>query len=175
MFTEPVFTEKDLFGLDREEILEKIQSKVHAAFAEKETMMPAEQMAEFEKAVILRSVDSKWMDHIDQMEQLRQGIHLRAYGQVDPLREYQFEGFEMFEAMIAAIEEEVTTYILKAQVEQNQNMQREQVAEGKAVVPSDKQETKKKPARKKQDIKRNAPCPCGSGKKYKQCHGADVE
>jgi preprotein translocase subunit SecA len=173
MFTEPVFTEKDFFGLEREEILEKIQSKVHAAFAEKETMMPAEQMAEFEKAIILRSVDSKWMDHIDQMEQLRQGIHLRAYGQVDPLREYQFEGFEMFETMIAAIEEEVTTYILKAQVEQN--MQREQVAEGKAVVPSDKQETKKKPSRKKQDIKRNAPCPCGSGKKYKQCHGADVE
>ncbi|MBH0159192.1 preprotein translocase subunit SecA [Fictibacillus sp. 26RED30] len=175
MFTEPTFTEKDLFGLDREEIIEKIQAKVHAAFAEKETQLPAEQIAEFEKAVILRSVDSKWMDHIDQMEQLRQGIHLRAYGQNDPLREYQFEGFEMFEAMVAAIEEEVTTYILKSQIEQN--MQREQVAEGKAVVPSDKEDTskKKKPVRKAQDIKRNDPCPCGSGKKYKQCHGAEQE
>lgn len=174
MFTEPVFTEKDFYGLDREEIIEKIQGKVHAAFAEKEKQLPAEQIAEFQKAVILRSVDSKWMDHIDQMEQLRQGIHLRAYGQTDPLREYQFEGFEMFEAMVAAIEEEVTTYILKSQIEQN--MQREQVAEGKAVVPSDKAEaSKKKPVRKKQDIKRNDPCPCGSGKKYKQCHGAEQE
>lgn len=174
MFTEPVFTEKDFYGLDREEIIEKIQSKVHAAFVEKETQLPPEQIAEFQKAVILRSVDSKWMDHIDQMEQLRQGIHLRAYGQTDPLREYQFEGFEMFEAMVAAIEEEVTTYILKSQIEQN--MQREQVAEGKAVVPSDKAEaSKKKPVRKTQDIKRNDPCPCGSGKKYKQCHGADQE
>jgi preprotein translocase subunit SecA len=172
MFIEPVFNEKDFFGLDREEIIEKIQEKVHAVFAEKETQLPPEQIAEFQKAVILRSVDSKWMDHIDQMEQLRQGIHLRAYGQNDPLREYQFEGFEMFEAMVAAIEEEVTTYILKSQIEQN--MQREQVAEGKAVVPSDKAEaSKKKPVRKKQDIKRNDPCPCGSGKKYKQCHGAE--
>ncbi|MCK6258643.1 preprotein translocase subunit SecA [Fictibacillus sp. KIGAM418] len=163
-------TVKELEGLDQEEIIELLEEKAHHAFAEKESMIEPEHMREFEKAVILRSVDSKWMDHIDQMEQLRQGIHLRAYGQNDPLREYQFEGFEMFEAMIAAIEEEVAMYIMKAQVEQN--MQREQVAEGKAVVPSDKQETKRQPVKKKQDIGRNALCPCGSGKKYKQCHGA---
>ncbi|MDN4072057.1 preprotein translocase subunit SecA [Fictibacillus terranigra] len=163
-------TVKEIEGLDQEEIIEVLKEKAHRAFAEKESMIEPEHMREFEKAVILRSVDSKWMDHIDQMEQLRQGIHLRAYGQNDPLREYQFEGFEMFEAMIAAIEEEVAMYIMKAQVEQN--MQREQVAEGKAVVPSDKQETKRQPVKKKQDIGRNALCPCGSGKKYKQCHGA---
>ncbi|SFD42792.1 protein translocase subunit secA [Bacillus sp. OV194] len=163
-------TVKELEGLDQEEIIELLKEKAHNAFAEKEAMIEPEHMREFEKAVILRSVDSKWMDHIDQMEQLRQGIHLRAYGQNDPLREYQFEGFEMFESMIAAIEEEVAMYIMKAQVEQN--MQREQVAEGKAVVPSDKQETKRQPVKKKQDIGRNALCPCGSGKKYKQCHGA---
>ncbi|MDN4526148.1 preprotein translocase subunit SecA [Fictibacillus fluitans] len=162
---------EDLKGLDQEEIIELLKEKAHSAFAEKEALIEPEHMREFEKAVILRAVDSKWMDHIDQMEQLRQGIHLRAYGQNDPLREYQFEGFEMFEAMVAAIEEEVSMYIMKAQVEQN--MQREQVAEGKAVVPSDKQETKRKPAKKKQDIGRNALCPCGSGKKYKQCHGAE--
>ncbi|SDN01609.1 protein translocase subunit secA [Fictibacillus solisalsi] len=161
----------DLKGLDQEEIIELLKEKAHSAFAEKESLIEPEHMREFEKAVILRAVDSKWMDHIDQMEQLRQGIHLRAYGQNDPLREYQFEGFEMFEAMVAAIEEEVSMYIMKAQVEQN--MQREQVAEGKAVVPSDKQETKRKPVKKKQDIGRNALCPCGSGKKYKQCHGAE--
>ncbi|WHY71559.1 preprotein translocase subunit SecA [Fictibacillus enclensis] len=164
-------TADDLKGLDQEEIIELLKEKAHAAFAEKEALIEPEHMREFEKAVILRAVDSKWMDHIDQMEQLRQGIHLRAYGQNDPLREYQFEGFEMFEAMVAAIEEEISMYIMKAQVEQN--MQREQVAEGKAVVPSDKQETKRKPVKKKQDIGRNALCPCGSGKKYKQCHGAE--
>jgi preprotein translocase subunit SecA len=164
-------TVENLKGLDQEEIIELLKEKAHSAFAEKEALIEPEHMREFEKAVILRAVDSKWMDHIDQMEQLRQGIHLRAYGQNDPLREYQFEGFEMFEAMVAAIEEEVSMYIMKAQVEQN--MQREQVAEGKAVVPSDKQETKRKPVKKKQDIGRNALCPCGSGKKYKQCHGAE--
>ncbi|KSU83130.1 MULTISPECIES: preprotein translocase subunit SecA [Fictibacillus] len=164
-------TADDLKGLDQEEIIELLKEKAHAAFAEKEALIEPEHMREFEKAVILRAVDSKWMDHIDQMEQLRQGIHLRAYGQNDPLREYQFEGFEMFEAMVAAIEEEISMYIMKAQVEQN--MQREQVAEGKAVVPSDKQETKRKPVKKKQNIGRNALCPCGSGKKYKQCHGAE--
>ncbi|MGC4376824.1 preprotein translocase subunit SecA [Fictibacillus sp. Mic-4] len=164
-------TEKDLAGLDREEIIELLKQKARDDFEAKKALIDPEHMREFEKAVILRAVDSKWMDHIDQMDQLREGIHLRAYGQNDPLREYQFEGFEMFEAMIAAIEEEVVTYIMKAQVEQN--MERQQVAEGKAVVPSDKKETKKKPIRKKQDIGRNALCPCGSGKKYKQCHGAN--
>ena len=73
-------------------------------------------MREFEKVVLLRAVDSKWMDHIDAMDQLRQGIHLRAYGQIDPLREYQKEGFAMFEEMVASIEEEVSRYIMKAEI-----------------------------------------------------------
>ena len=73
-------------------------------------------MREFEKVVVLRAVDSKWMDHIDAMDQLRQGIHLRAYGGTDPLREYQFEGFEMFQEMIESIQEEVAKYIMKAHV-----------------------------------------------------------
>lgn len=92
---------------------------------------------------MLRTVDRKWMNHIDQMDQLRQGIHLRAYGQNDPLREYRFEGFNMFEAMIAEIEEEVSMYVMKAQVQQN--LKREEVAEGKAVKPSaNGQEDKKR-------------------------------
>ena len=85
-------------------------------------------MREFEKAVVLRAVDSKWMDHIDAMDQLRQGIHLRAYGGTDPLREYQFEGYEMFQEMIAKIQEQVAMYVMKAHVETN--VKREAVAEG---------------------------------------------
>jgi len=90
-------------------------------------------MREFEKVIVLRSVDTKWMDHIDAMDQLRQGIHLRAYGQIDPLREYQMEGFTMFENMIASIEDDVAKYIMKAQI--RSNLQRQQVAEGQAVKP----------------------------------------
>src|SRR5699024_1210825 len=113
---------------------------------------------EFEKVIILRTVDSKWMDHIDQMDQLRQGIHLRAYAQNDPLREYQMEGFNMFEEMIQNIEEEIARYVMKAQI--RNNLERESV---KKKV--------KKPFVKKETVGRNEPCPCGSGKKYKHCHG----
>ena len=81
--------------------------------------MTAERMREFEKVVLLRSIDSKWIDHIDAMDQLRQGIHLRAYGQTDPLREYQSEGFAMFEAMVDAIQEDVAKYAMKAEIRNN--------------------------------------------------------
>src|SRR5699024_4934806 len=107
--------------------------------------------------------------HIDQMDQLRQGIHLRAYGQNDPLREYQFEGFNMFEAMVISIEEETPRHVMKAQI--HQNLQREAVAKDTQAV-SGGDESKKKPRKqyvKKENIGRNDPCPCGSGKKYKHC------
>ncbi|MNP33340.1 preprotein translocase subunit SecA [compost metagenome] len=97
------------------------------------------------------------------MDQLRQGIHLRAYGGTDPLREYQFEGFEMFQEMINSIQEEVSTYIMKAHVEAN--IERQAVAEGQVVDD-------KNPIRRDEKIGRNELCPCGSGKKYKNCHGA---
>ncbi|MCA0986844.1 preprotein translocase subunit SecA [Guptibacillus algicola] len=162
-------TLKDIKGLDKEEIVELLIEKMKVNYDEKEAEFEPERMREFEKVILLRSVDRKWMDHIDAMDQLRQGIHLRAYGQNDPLREYQFEGYEMFEDMVAEIEEEVATYIMKAQIENN--LKREKVAEGQAVNPKEEGSSKPKPAKKKQDIGRNDPCPCGSGKKYKQCHG----
>ncbi|PLS17905.1 preprotein translocase subunit SecA [Bacillus sp. M6-12] len=164
-------TEADLSGKDAEEMSELILAKVKARYDEKEEQLSAEQMREFEKVIVLRAVDSKWMDHIDAMDQLRQGIHLRAYGQIDPLREYQQEGFAMFEDMILSIEEEVAKYIMKAEI--LNNLERQEVAQGQAVNPKEDGETvKKKPARKKETAGRNAPCPCGSGKKYKNCHGA---
>jgi preprotein translocase subunit SecA len=170
VLNEGVVTEKDLFGKDPEEMIELIMEKVKEAYNQKEIDFQPERMREFEKVILLRSVDTKWMNHIDQMDQLRQGIHLRAYGQNDPLREYRFEGFVMFEEMIASIEEEVATYIMKAQIEQN--LERKQVAEGKAIHASaGKEPEKKKPIRKGETIGRNEPCICGSGKKYKQCCG----
>ena len=92
--------------------------KVREHYNAKEEQLSEEQMREFEKVVVLRAVDSKWMDHIDMMDQLRQGIHLRAYGQINPLREYQQEGFAMFEAMVEAIEDDVAKYIMKAEIRQ---------------------------------------------------------
>ncbi|EKN67696.1 preprotein translocase subunit SecA [Schinkia azotoformans] len=164
-------TVADITGKEPEEVVDIILERVKVDYDEKEAELSPEQMREFEKVIVLRSVDSKWMDHIDAMDQLRQGIHLRAYGQIDPLREYQMEGFAMFEAMIASIEEDVAKYIMKAQI--RSNLERQKVAEGQAVKPesSSEGETKKKPYVKRQDINRNDPCPCGSGKKYKHCHG----
>lgn len=170
VLNEGIVTEKTLYGQDPEEMIELIMEKVKEAYDKKEAEFQAERMREFEKVILLRSVDTKWMNHIDQMDQLRQGIHLRAYGQNDPLREYRFEGFQMFEEMIASIEDEVAVYIMKAQIEQN--LERKQVAEGKAIhASSGKEPEKKKPVRKGETIGRNEPCICGSGKKYKQCCG----
>src|SRR5699024_8357260 len=109
-------SEDEIKGKEPNEIQEIIMEKVRQRYDEKEEELSAEQMREFEKVILLRTVDTKWMDHIDQMDQLRQGIHLRAYGQDDPLREYQLEGFEMFEAMVASIEDEVARYVMKAQI-----------------------------------------------------------
>ena len=162
-------TINDLRGKDPEEMIEFIWNKVRARYDEKESRIPAEQMREFERVIVLRAVDTKWMEHIDAMEQLRQGIHLRAYGQIDPLREYQMEGYAMFEAMIASIEEEVARYIMKAEIESN--LERREVAKGEAVHPKEGEEVKRKPVKKAVEVGRNDPCPCGSGKKYKHCCG----
>ncbi|AST06168.1 preprotein translocase subunit SecA [Anoxybacillus flavithermus] len=162
-------TVNDLRGKDPEEMIEFIWNKVRTRYDEKESRIPAEQMREFERVIVLRAVDMKWMEHIDAMEQLRQGIHLRAYGQIDPLREYQMEGYAMFEAMIASIEEEVARYIMKAEIESN--LERQEVAKGEAVHPKEGEEVKRKPVKKAVEVGRNDPCPCGSGKKYKHCCG----
>jgi preprotein translocase subunit SecA len=163
-------SKEQIWGKEPEEITELFKTLVRDKYEEREEHLGTETMREFEKVVTLRAVDSKWMDHIDAMDQLRQGIHLRAYGGTDPLREYQFEGFEMFQQMIEAIQEEVATYIMKAQVESN--LKRQAVAEGTAVDNSGEPKTKQPVKRDAAKVGRNDVCPCGSGKKYKHCHGA---
>ncbi|MDJ0330567.1 preprotein translocase subunit SecA [Planococcus sp. S3-L1] len=172
LLPENTVTEADLQGKSQEELITFIKEAVAVRYDEKEVEMTPERMREFEKVVLLRSIDTKWIDHIDAMDQLRQGIHLRAYGQNDPLREYQSEGFAMFEAMVEAIEEDVAKYSMKAEI--RNNLQREEVAKGQAVNPKEDgpAPTKKKaPVRKQMEVGRNDLCPCGSGKKYKNCHG----
>ena len=170
LLDEGEITVNDLQSKSPEEMIDYIFATAMARYNEKEEQLTPERMREFEKVILLRSIDTKWIDHIDAMDQLRQGIHLRAYGQTDPLREYEQEGFAMFEEMIAAIREDVTKYAMKAQI--RNNLEREEVAKGQAVNPKEEEKPKRQPIRKKQDIGRNDPCPCGSGKKYKNCHGA---
>ncbi|MGE7622509.1 preprotein translocase subunit SecA [Viridibacillus sp. NPDC096237] len=172
LLPEGVITVEDLQGKSVDGILDEIREEIKAHYDEKEAELSPERMREFEKVILLRAIDSKWIDHIDAMDQLRQGIHLRAYGQTDPLREYQQEGFEMFDAMVEAIRIDVSKYAMKAEI--RSNLEREEVAKGQAVNPKEDGETvKKKPVRSKDaNIGRNDLCPCGSGKKYKNCHGA---
>jgi len=157
-------------GKSVEELTALIQEAVTERYDEKEEEMSEERMREFEKVVLLRAIDSKWTDHIDAMDQLRHGIHLRAYGQTDPLREYQAEGFAMFEEMVASIEADSAKYVMKAEI--RNNLEREEVVKAQAVNPKeDGEQVRKKPVRRAVNIGRNDPCPCGSGKKYKNCHG----
>ncbi|MFF2752201.1 preprotein translocase subunit SecA [Psychrobacillus sp. NPDC058041] len=170
LLPEGIITQEILEDLSSEEIEAKIKEEVIRFYDAKEEDLTSERMREFEKVVLLRSIDSKWIDHIDAMDQLRQGIHLRAYGQNDPLREYQSEGFAMFEAMVESIQEDVAKYAMKAEI--RNNLEREEVAKGQAVNPKeDGEAVKKKPVRNDAPIGRNDLCPCGSGKKYKNCHG----
>ncbi|WP_226037150.1 preprotein translocase subunit SecA [Aquibacillus saliphilus] len=163
-------SEQDLKGKEPKEMVSVIMDRVRQKYDEKEEELTSEQMREFEKVILLRTVDTKWMDHIDQMDQLRQGIHLRAYGQNDPLREYQMEGFGMFEQMVDAINEDVARYVMKAQI--RENLQRQEVVKDAKAVSGDQEKKKvKRPFVKSDDVGRNEPCPCGSGKKYKNCHG----
>ncbi|KOR76297.1 preprotein translocase subunit SecA [Paenibacillus solani] len=173
LLDEGAITRDDLWGKEAEEITEYIFDRVMKKYEEREQAIGEEMVREFEKVIVLRSVDSKWMDHIDAMDQLRQGIHLRAYGGTDPLREYQFEGFEMFNAMIATIQEEVATYIMKAQIATNQERQAV-VDENKVSTNSSSEPAEKRPVQVAEQIGRNDACPCGSGKKYKHCHGQNA-
>ena len=128
-----------------------------------------ENIRELERVVLLNTVDKKWMDHIDDMDQLRRGIGLRAYGQKDPVIEYQIEGFNMFEEMIESISNDTAKILFNLKLQTN--MERKQVARPQNAVLESNEEPRKVTVRKTQKIGRNDPCPCGSGKKYKKCCG----
>ncbi len=156
----------DLNNMDYHKIIDYICAQIVLEYEAKVESVPKEIMDEFEKAIYLRVIDMHWMENINAMSLLREGIHLRSYAQENPLRAYTTEGFEMFDAMLDTIEKETTMYLLRAEI--RQNSVRKQVAKGEAV--SDNKPKKKEP-KKVSKIGRNEPCPCGSGKKYKNCCG----
>ena len=159
---------EDIESVTKEVLIEDILQKAQEKYAKKEEEFGEEKFREVERIILLQVVDSKWMDHIDAMDQLRQGIGLRAYGQEDPVRSYQMEGFDMFEEMTASIWEE--TVGLLYHVENPENMERKRVAKVTASNRGGSQVVNK-PVVKGEKIGRNDPCPCGSGKKYKKCCG----
>ena len=155
--------------IDPKALIGEIEDKALAVYNAKETELGEELMRELERVMMLRVVDEYWMDHIDAMEELKKGIQLRAYAQTNPVDAYKKEGFEMFEGMIQAIQEETIRRIITARVQTNE-IQRERVAKVTGTSGGSDETLKKEPVRRKSaKIGPNDPCPCGSGKKYKKC------
>ncbi len=158
------FTVEDIVGMTKHDMREFLQGKSKDYYEKREAELGADTMREIERAIMLRIIDEKWMDHIDAMDQLRNGISLRAFAQRDPLIEYKFEAFDAFQDMIFSMKEDVVRYILRVRIV-------EQPEERKMVANYGGEEEVKKPVRVGKKVGRNDPCPCGSGKKYKRCCG----
>jgi len=153
--------------VSRDEVRQMLIEKAQEAYEKKEQELGAETLRELERVVMLRVVDQKWMDHIDAMDQLREGIGLRAYGQRDPVIEYKMEGYEMFQAMIESIQQDTLRYLFRVQVKRAPEREQRPVN----LSYSHGSDEKPQPIRKQKKVGRNDPCPCGSGKKYKKCCG----
>lgn len=166
----------DLKKVNKKELGDKVKEKVRALYAKREEDLGESITRELERVVLLKEVDTKWMDHIDAMDELKKGISLRSYGQKDPVVEYRIEGFDMFDEMIASIREETVKILLLAPFRKPNSAQpqeapkREQVAQPTATS-SDGTVTPATIKRQGKKVGRNDPCPCGSGKKYKNCCG----
>ena len=169
-------TVEELMKITNDEIIEKYKNIATEIYNGKEEEFGSEKMREIERVILLRTVDSKWMNHIDNMDHLKQGMGLRAFKQQDPVQAYQMEGSQMFDEMIQGIKTDTVKYIFHVQMEKAP--ERERVAKETSAVHAgadgDSKSTKREPVRKKIEIGRNEPCPCGSGKKYKNCCGREA-
>lgn len=159
----------DIESLTKESLTEQIMEKAKSKYKSREDQFGEERFREIERVILLQVVDTKWMDHIDAMDQLRQGIGLRAYGQQDPVRAYQIEGFDMFDEMTKSIWEDTVKFLY--QVENSEKVERKKVAE-LTMANKDGVVKNKTVVNKERKVGRNEPCPCGSGKKYKKCCGS---
>ncbi len=162
----------DVESLTREQLKEDLLAIAHQMYVAKEEEFGIERMREVERYILLKVVDSKWIDHIDAMDQLKQGIGLRAVGQEDPVRAYQIEGFDMFAEMIDSIQTDTIRFLYGASIQTSTERKQQAVITGASSASTEK--AAKKPERRSEaKVGRNDLCPCGSGKKYKKCHGAN--
>ena len=167
------YTPQQLEDLEQEDLFTLLHDRAMEIYAQKEQKYSADIMREAERVILLTTVDRYWMDHIDNMDELRRGIHLRSIGQHDPVVMYRNEGFEMFEQMVAAIREDTAHAMLTLELRSEEQPQRRQVAKVTGTSGGSDGTDKKQPVRKTaaQKVGRNDPCPCGSGLKYKKCCG----
>ncbi|HHV93551.1 MAG TPA: preprotein translocase subunit SecA [Firmicutes bacterium] len=163
---------EELTGKTREELRQLLVTQVLAAYEEREQLIGKEQMRELERLILLRVMDSKWMEHLRSMDDLREGIGLRAYGQRDPLMEYKFEAYEMFQAMLQEMQHDVIQLLFRVRlVTEEQSRQQDRLRQAVTNRNGDGAAQKRVPVRRERKVGRNEPCPCGSGKKYKRCCG----
>jgi preprotein translocase subunit SecA len=156
---------EDLRDLNRDEVYRLLLDQATSLYEQREVELGSEQLREIERVVMLRMVDSKWMDHLDAMDQLRQGIGLRAYGQRDPLVEYKFEAYQMFQGMIDNIQEDAVRWVFRARISEPQQ------PTARRLVENRNEDQPQQPVKAENKVGRNDPCPCGSGRKYKKCCG----
>ncbi len=170
------YKDEELENLERDDVKKFLKERAHTIYDKREEIFTSQVMRELERVVLLKIVDQHWMDHIDAMDDLRDGIRLRAYAQKDPAVEYTEEGFAMFDAMISEIREETAKIILTVRLKTKDAPKREAVAKetGSSGASDGTAEVKKTPLVKGKKVGRNDPCPCGSGKKYKKCCGKDL-
>ena len=162
--------QSQLVGKSAAEVAEEVFAIANRTYEAKEAAYTPNIMRELERVVMLRVVDEYWMENIDAMDDLKQGIGLRAYGQHDPVIAYKEEGFQMFESMVGAIREETIRRMFLVQLRTNQEVKREKVSKETGTAAAGKSEVKKQPVRNAaKKVGPNDPCPCGSGKKYKKC------
>ena len=155
-----------LYGKKEEEVINIIYDQLVSEYENKIEEVPKDISDEFEKVIMLNVIDKYWTEHINTMSHLREGIHLRSYAQTDPLRAYTVEGYDMFDKMMESIDRDVTVFLCRAEIKQN--IERKEVAKNQVTNDGKDHESTIKKSKK---VGRNDPCPCGSGKKYKQCHG----
>ena len=170
---EGLLTEEALAALSRDELEEHLRTLASDHYERREAEIGALTMRELEKVIMLRVVDAKWMEHLDAMDMLREGISLRSYGQRDPLVEYKIEAYDMFQAMIEAIQDDIVKYLYHINLVTPQ-LQAEDHLENATAAHGEDAETAHKPIVNRNEVGRNEPCPCGSGKKYKNCCGQNA-
>lgn len=162
-------------SLYEETLLERIQSEAAAVYQRKEEVVGAESLRSFEKQVMLQVLDHRWKEHLAAMDYLRQGIHLRGYAQKNPKQEYKREAFELFQSMLTGIKEHVTSVLCRVQVPSAEEVEAQRRAQAEAQAAAMAAQQAEAQARAERDalpkVGRNDPCPCGSGKKFKACHG----
>ncbi len=164
-------TYEDIESLTKEKLREDITAVALKKYEDKEEEVGIDRMRELERFVLLKIVDRMWMEHIDAMDQLKQGVSLRGVGQEDPVRAYQMEGFDMFDEMIKGIQVDTVRYVLNVSLETNTS----RTNKVRITSESSKPQAKAVSVRREKKVGRNEPCPCGSGKKYKKCHGINKE